>query len=146
MGEMGVMKNMSSMSANNEWSSLQSAIVGRATNSCFPNEPARTIAAVMPRKYRSSFRPHHPFPRDIIEEADKELDQLVSILQREGVQVYRPEVVDWLEVGGYASSMPRDGLMTVGHHVIESRFAWRCRRDGSGFDRCKDPEGAGLRQ
>lgn len=116
------------MWADNEWSPLQSVIVGRATNSCFPSEPSSMIAATMPDKYHSSFRSRNPFPKDIVERADAELDQLVSILQREGVQVYRSEAVDWLKVGGYTSAMPRDGLITVGHHIIEAPFAWRCRR------------------
>ncbi|KAG6063194.1 hypothetical protein E4U16_000993, partial [Claviceps sp. LM84 group G4] len=37
--------------------------------------------------------------------------------------------VDWLKVGGYTGSMPRDALMTVGNTLIESPFAWACRRE-----------------
>jgi len=119
---------MPSVSADNEWSPLRSVIVGRAANSCFPSEPSPMIAATMPSEYHSSFRPDNPFPANIVKRADAELDQLVSILQREGVQVHRPKVVDWRKVGGYTAAMPRDGLMTVGHCVIEAPFAWGCRR------------------
>ena len=120
---------MPSVSAEDEWSPLQSVIVGRATNSCFPSEPSCMIAATMPKEYHTSFQPDNPFPKHILDQADAELDQMVSILQREGVQVHRPELVDWRKVGGYTSAMPRDGLITVGHHIIEAPFAWRCRRD-----------------
>lgn len=119
---------MTSVSADNEWSTLKSVIVGRATNSCFPSEPSCMIAATMPTEHQSSFRQNNPFPAHILGKAEAELEQLVSILQREEVQVYRPEIVDWNEVGGYTGAMPRDGLITVGNCIIESPFAWGCRR------------------
>lgn len=80
------------------------------------------IEATMPKEYRFCFRPHNPFPSDIIDQAGKELDQLVSLLQGEGVQVRRSEVVNWNSVRGYTGAMPRDGLMTVGNHIIEGAF------------------------
>lgn len=118
---------MSSVSADNEWSPLRSVIVGRAVNSCFPSEPPDMIKATMPGEHHSSFRPNNPFPAYIIQRADEELNQFVSILQREGVQVFRAKEVDWNHIGGYTGAMPRDGLLSVGNHIIEAPFAWGCR-------------------
>ena len=81
----------------------------------------------MPSEHHTSFRHNNPFPSHILQRADEELDQLVSILQGEGVQVCRPKEVDWNRVGGYTSAMPRDGLLTVGNRIIEAPFAWGCR-------------------
>ena len=119
---------MLSVSADDEWSPLQSVIVGRAAQSNFPSEPLPMIANTMPSQYLEEFRPNNPFPEYISKNADTELDQLAAILEREGVKVYRPKNVDWCKIGGYTGSMPRDGLLTVGSHIIESPYAWGCRR------------------
>ncbi|KAK4615889.1 L-arginine:L-lysine amidinotransferase [Fulvia fulva] len=114
--------------AEDEWSPLRSVIVGRAEDSAFPSEPLHMMAATMPSKYVREFRPSNPFPPAILARAQEELDNLASILQNEGIRVYRPEKVNWLKAQGYTGSMPRDGLMSVGSALIEAPFAWRCRR------------------
>ena len=116
------------VSADNEWSTLRSVIVGRAENSCFPCEPRGMVEATMPERYHGQFKPKNRFPADILQKATEELDQFVAILEREGVEVHRPRKVDWYNVGGYTGSMPRDGLLTVGHNIIEACFSWGCRR------------------
>jgi glycine amidinotransferase len=82
----------------------------------------------MPSQHRPKFRPSNPFPAEILARAQEELDRFADLLTGMGVRVYRPEQVDWLKVGGYTGAMPRDGLMAVGNTIIESPFAWRCRR------------------
>lgn len=118
-----------SVSADDEWSPLKAIIVGRAAKSNFPSEPFQMIEHTMPEQYLGEFRPNNPFPDYVSQNADAELDRLSAILQQEGIRVYRPEHVDWTRVGGYTGSMPRDGFLTVGNHIIESPFAWRCRRN-----------------
>ncbi|OAA74308.1 lysine amidinotransferase [Akanthomyces lecanii RCEF 1005] len=120
--------NMPLVSADNEWSPLKAAIVGRAEHSAFPSEPPHMIAATMPEEHAHNFKPLHPFPADIVAKAQFELDNLAVLLESHGVRVLRPKSVDWLKAGGYTGAMPRDALMTVGTSVIESPFAWRCRR------------------
>jgi glycine amidinotransferase len=121
-----------SVSASDEWSKLRSVIVGRASKSCFPSEPEHMIQATMPNEHHKQFhsppRPANPFPADLLARADAELDNLAEVLKSHGVEVHRPEVVDFQKVGGYTAAMPRDGLMTVGDRVIEACFAWQCRK------------------
>ena len=124
----GKFVGLPSVSADDEWSPLQSVIVGRAAHSNFPYEPPAMIEHTMPSEYAGEFRPNHPFPKYISEIADAELDQLSTTLENESIKVYRPKNVDWCKVGGYTGSMPRDGLLTVGNHIIESAYAWGCRR------------------
>ena len=114
--------------AEDEWSQLQAVIVGRADHSCFPNEPRHMIEATMPEQFHAEFKAGNPFPSDIVQKANEELDQFVNILQGEGIQVYRPEIVDWAKAGGYTAAMPRDGLLTVGNSIIEACFSWGCRK------------------
>lgn len=116
------------VSADDEWSALQSVIVGRAENSCFPHAAPHMIAATMPEEHHEQFKPNHRFPAEILERANEELEHFASILEQNGVQVYRPRSIDWYKVGGYTAAMPRDGLLTVGNTIIEACFAWECRR------------------
>lgn len=116
------------ISADDEWSPLKAVIVGRAEHSAFPSEPAHMIAATMPEEHFAKFTPFNPFPAEIVAKAKLELDHFASLLEQQGIRVYRPAKIDWLKVGGYTGAMPRDGLMTVGDTLIEAPFAWRCRR------------------
>lgn len=112
-----------------EWSPLQEVIVGRAEHSYFPSEPRDYMEAIMPAEHLDRFKPGNPFPTQIVQEADKELNNLAAFLESQGVKVHRPRLVDWGKVGGYTGSMPRDALLVVGNTIIESCFAWSCRRD-----------------
>lgn len=119
---------MQLISADNEWSPLKAVIVGRVEHSIFPAEPRHAMEAIMPEEHVDLFRPNNPFSEDLLEKAQRELDNFAAVLEQHGVRIYRPKEVDWLKVGGYTGSMPRDALMTVGNTLIESPFPWRCRR------------------
>lgn len=82
----------------------------------------------MPQDFHALLQPNHSFPESILQRADEELHHVALLLLREGVQTHRPTAVDWTQTGGYTGAMPRDGLMTVGQSIIESAFAWSCRR------------------
>ena len=90
------------------------------------------IEATMPKEHNKHFhsspRPSNPLPAVLLARADAELDNLAEVLESHGVQVHRPQVVDFQKVKGYTAAMPRDGLMTVGDTVIEACFAWQCRK------------------
>lgn len=117
-----------SVHADNEWSPLQSVIVGRAGIACFPSAPAKMIEATMPSEHVSKFKPKTMFPPDLIAKAEGELDMFTSILEENGIKVYRPPMdIDWLAEDGYTGAMPRDGLMSVGNTLIEACFAWPSR-------------------
>ncbi|KAL8842518.1 MAG: hypothetical protein Q9170_000472 [Blastenia crenularia] len=123
------MKSTPLISADDEWSPLKAIIVGRAEHSAFPSEPSHMMKATMVKEHLAEFRHQNPFPADILEKAQQELDNFARVLEQHGVRVYRPKEVDWVKVGGYTGAMPRDALMTVGNTLIESLFSWRCRRD-----------------
>ena len=121
-------KASASISAETEWGPLRAVVVGRAENSCFPSESMHMIQATMPQKHHKHFKERHRFPDDIVQLASRELDHFVSVLEKEGIRVYRPDDVDWHAVGGYTGAMPRDGLFVIGNTLIEACFAWNCRR------------------
>lgn len=119
---------LSEVLCENEWSPLKEVIVGRAEYSHFPSEPRKHIQSIMPAAHLDQFRPGNAFPQEIIKQADKELNDFASMLELRGIKVHRPALVDWGQVGSYTGSMPRDALLVVGNTIIESYFAWNCRR------------------
>src|SRR4029077_15006343 len=92
----------------------------------------------MPRRHWSFFIEHggRPFPQEMIDRANRDLDGFVRLLDREGVTVRRPAPVDhgrpystpnWRSAGGLYAAMPRDTLLVVGDEIIEAPMAWRSR-------------------
>lgn len=124
------------VSSYNEWDPLEEVIVGIVDGAHFPPWDAAVAAPLSPAQ-RAVFRERagQPFPADEIAAARDELEQLVAILEGEGVRVRRPEPRDhgqpygapgWRSTGLY-DAMPRDLLLVIGHEVIEAPMAWRSR-------------------
>lgn len=119
-----------------EWDPLEEVVVGVVDGACFPTWH-RALPPVLPAAHRDTFRRHagRPFPRELVDAARGELEQLVRILEGEGVTVRRPEPLphdreystwEWASSGMYAA-MPRDALLVVGDEIIECPMAWRSR-------------------
>jgi glycine amidinotransferase len=120
-----------------EWDPLEEVIVGRVQGACVPSWDL-TLEATMPAVWRDFYRAHGgtPFPPEQVAAAERDLDELVRILEGEGVVVRRPDPVDfarpfatpdWASLGGLYAAMPRDILLVVGDLIIESPMAWRSR-------------------
>ena len=121
----------------NEWDPLEEVIVGVADGACIPDWHV-AIKATMPRCYWDFFVEHggKPFPQEMIDGANRDLDGFVELLEGEGVTVRRPAVVDytrpfatpnWRSASGVYAAMPRDTLLVVGDEIIEAPMAWRSR-------------------
>ena len=120
----------------NEWDPLEEVIVGVVEGATVPQWSA-SIAATTPSHAAWFFQEHggKPFPEKMISRASRELDGLSDRLVRLGVNVRRPDVVDftqtvttpwWSSTGLYAA-MPRDVLLVAGDIIIEAPMAWRTR-------------------
>lgn len=118
-----------------EWSPLEEVIVGTArgaVRSAF--EPA--FAPFAPpgspaRDWRGG-----PVPPEDIDAAERQLDQLAALLEREGVVVRRPEpwpqsyevvTPDFTCAVGHAQACPRDVLLVAGDELIEAPMSHRSR-------------------
>lgn len=123
--------------AYNEWDPLEEVIVGRIEGATVPPWDV-ALASCLPNDQREFFRTHagQPFPAERIVAARAELEELVHILEGEGVKVRRPDVIDfsrpyatphWTSRCGFYAAMPRDFLLVIGNEVIESPMAWRSR-------------------
>ncbi len=129
------------VSSFNEWDPLEEVIVGVSEGSCeLPWDLA--LESVMPseavddmRKYFTKVGGRLKNPKQN-EPAIRELDELVRVLEAEGVTVRRPERLnlaapystpDWTSPSGNAQIDPRDVLIVIGNEIIEAPMAWRSR-------------------
>lgn len=121
----------------NEWDPLEEVIVGVADRACTPAWHV-ALKATMPKASWDFFIAHggRPFPQQVIDGANRDLDSLVRLLESEGVTVRRPERIDyarpfstpdWQCPSGLYAAMPRDTLLVVGDEIIEAPMAWRSR-------------------
>ncbi len=121
----------------NEWDPLEEVIVGVLDGASVPPWHV-ALKATMPEDQWGFFQKFggRPFPAEQIDAANADLDELVHILETEGVKVRRPDSVDhsrsystpdWKSVGGLYAAMPRDLLLVIGDEIIEAPMAWRSR-------------------
>ena len=120
----------------NEWDPLEEVIVGVVEGAAVPKWEA-ALQAITPSHAAWFFQEYggQPFPVEMISAASRELDGLARLLEKLGVKVRRPEIIDfsktyetpcWKSTGLYAA-MPRDVMMVVGDTIIEAPMAWRTR-------------------
>lgn len=123
--------------AYNEWDPLEEVIVGILDSATVPQWHVM-LQATMPANHWEMYRARggQPFPPELVRAGNRELDELVHVLEAEGVTVRRPDPVDWsrpfstpdwTQPGGLYGAMPRDLAIVVGDEIIEAPMAWRSR-------------------
>jgi len=118
----------------NEWDPLEEVIVGNPLRARFPKaDPSTQLAEFQGRSL--SEIPQGPFPQQIIEETEEDLNAFVEVLEKLGVTVKRPETwpheakfstIHW-ESEGYYNYCPRDILLVIGDQIIETPNVIRSR-------------------
>ena len=122
----------------NEWDQLEEVIVGNPLRARFPTADPSTQLTEFP--YRSLEKiPQGPFPQQIIEETEEDLNELVAVLEKLGITVKRPETwphevkfstINW-ESEGYYNYCPRDIMLVIGDQIIETPNVMRSRAQES---------------
>jgi N-dimethylarginine dimethylaminohydrolase len=125
---------MSKVWSCNEWDPLEEIIVGNPLQARFPTaDPSTRLAEFSDRSIREI--PQGPFPNQIIEETEEDLNGFVEVLQKLGVTVRRPETwphdvkfstIHW-ESKGFYNYCPRDIMLIIGNHIIETPNVMRSR-------------------
>lgn len=121
----------------NEWDPLEEVIVGVIDGAAIPPWHV-SLKATMPSKFWPMFQQFggQPFPKEIVDAANRDLDELVHVLEEEGVTVRRPDPIpqtrgyrtpDWQSASGLYAAMPRDLLLVMGDELLEVPMAWRSR-------------------
>jgi N-dimethylarginine dimethylaminohydrolase len=118
----------------NEWDQLEEVIVGNPLRARFPTPDVSTRLAEFPDRSLESV-PRGPFPQQIIEETEEDLNAFVAVLEEQGVTVRRPETwphearfstIHW-ESEGFYNYCPRDIILVIGDHIIETPNVIRSR-------------------
>jgi glycine amidinotransferase len=123
------------VSSWNEWDPLREVIVGTARGA---TEPA----------YEPAFAPYYRagdggrafgggrILRELVDDAERQLDVFAQLLTDRGITVRRPDPVDhgvpvrtpdWEAPFGRANACPRDLLLVIGDEIIEAPMAQRAR-------------------
>jgi len=111
----------------NEWSPLKRIVVGSATHANWPvNDP---VFAKEGEKttWRETPVPSGPVPQWIIDEANADLDGLATTLIGLGVEVVRPDPLNFQVHDGMYNYCPRDRLLVHGSTIIDPAMMYPCR-------------------
>lgn len=115
------------ISSTNEWAPLRRCVVGSATHANWPTsdlvfaqESSRTLWTKTPV-------PSGPVPDWIIQEANQDLATLASVLESRGVEVVRPDTLNFQTHNGMYNYCPRDRLIISGGTVIDPAMMYPCR-------------------
>jgi len=118
----------------NEWDPLEEVLVGNPLRARFPTPDPSTRLAEFPDRPLEQI-PQGPFPQQIIDETEEDLNAFVAVLEEAGVTVKRPETwpheasfstINW-ESQGYYNYCPRDVLLVIGDQIIETPGVIRSR-------------------
>lgn len=123
------------INSHNDWDPLEEIIVGHAHHS-------RVSLDISSRSF--SYANYHwddikhmegNYPQWVIDEANEDVDGLVSVLVKLGVRVHRPKIIDWDQEfatpdwrsKGWYSWCPRDLVLPLGNMLIETPSPTRAR-------------------
>ncbi|MBT3315119.1 MAG: amidinotransferase [Anaerolineae bacterium] len=151
-------KNYPIVNTHNEWDPLEEIIVGTVEGATIPPwEPV--TPAVVHHEYLLDFYRQNggkPWAQEMLDAAQKDIDEFVHILEAEGITVRRPSIYDiskpfstpdFESQSSVGALMPRDVLLVIGDQIIEAPMGWRSRyhENYAYKDLCKEYSQQGAR-
>lgn len=128
------------ISTNNEWDTLQTVCVGNIENAGIPKDIDISLLSIdYPYLSKEELKNQKfgRYPKKIIEETQEDLSDFVDMLEKIGVTVVRPKILDpnkknkniYWSVSNYYNYCPRDILLTIGKKVIATPVPLRHRQN-----------------
>ena len=115
------------ISSVNEWSPLKKIVVGSATDANWPvNDPVFSQESEK-TTWKETPVPRGPVPQRIIDEANEDLDMLATTLIGLGVEVVRPDPLNFQAHDGMYNYCPRDRFLVYGSTVVDPAMMYPCR-------------------
>jgi len=115
------------ISSYNEYDTLKKIIVGDATHANWPiNDPVYRAEAAN-SLWTETVAPTGPVPQHIIDETNRDLQRLCSILTTFGVEVVRPDPLNFQVHDGLYNYCPRDRFIVHGSTIIDPAMMYPCR-------------------
>jgi len=113
--------------SSNEWGKLRSVVVGTATHANWPSGDPVFAEEGKKTTWTKTPVPSGPVPQWLVDEANEDLEDLVEVLVKLGVEVYRPNEMDFVEKNGMYNYCPRDRLIIAGSKVVDPVMMYPCR-------------------
>jgi len=115
------------ISSYNEWDPLKKIVVGRADYANWPvNDPVYRNEAEN-SLWTESPAPQGPVPQWIIDETEEDLHVLCNTLTKLGVEVVRPDWMNFQIHDGLYNYCPRDRFLVYGNTIVDPAMMYPCR-------------------
>lgn len=115
------------ISSFDEWSPLKKVIVGDATDANWPvTDPVFALES-QKTTWKETPVPRGPVPQRIIDESNEDLDMLATTLIGLGVEVIRPDPLNFQVHDGLYNYCPRDRLLVYGDAIVDPAMMYPCR-------------------
>jgi len=115
------------ISSYNEWSPLKKIVVGSATDANWPVTDPVFAKEGEKTTWKETPVPRGPVPQWIIDEANEDLDGLATTLMSLGVEVVRPDPLNFQVHDGMYNYCPRDRLLVYGSTIVDPAMMYPCR-------------------
>lgn len=118
----------------NEWDPLKHVIVGRADGTLV-QAPEIAVQREWPEQGYTEGK-YGPYPKEMIDKANEQMDNFASMLEKRGIRVDRPTPIDfsqkvqtpdWEQDSMFGCMPPRDLLLTIGNEILEATMSYRSR-------------------
>ena len=115
------------MISNNEWDSLKKVVVGVADNAKIPEIDISVRTVNYSDKNESELKNVviGPYPTEVVDQANEDLEVFCNFLTKEGVEVLRPNKTDC----GYYNYCPRDNVLHYKGMSLPTPMALKVRKD-----------------
>jgi glycine amidinotransferase len=122
------------VSSWNEWDPLKHIILGRADGTMI-QAPEIAVQRDWPED-GFPLGTYGPYPEEMQEKANEQLDNFAKILESRGIRVDRPtpldfsqavQTPDWKQETMFGCAPARDFLLTVGNEILEATMSYRSR-------------------
>ncbi len=110
-----------------EWQPLRRIVVGSATDANWPVTDPVFAKESEKTTWTQSPVPRGPVPQRIIEETNEDLDTLAATLASMGIEVIRPDPLNFQTHDGMYNYCPRDRLLIYGDCVVDPAMMYPCR-------------------
>jgi len=115
------------ISSYNEWSPLKKIVVGDATYANWPvHDPVFKLESEK-TSWKETPVPSGAVPQWIIDEANEDLQKLADTLTALGVEVLRPEAMNFQTHDGMYNYCPRDRFLVYGDTIVDPAMMYPCR-------------------
>ena len=115
------------ISSYDEWSPLKKIIVGDATHANWPVMDPVFSKEAEKTTWTETPVPKGPVPQWIIDESNEDLNKLAMVLSSLGVEVVRPDPLNFQVHDGMYNYCPRDRLLVYGDTIVNPAMMYPCR-------------------